>query len=302
MHGVVLADDATGALECGSILASMSIDVSLFSGAGVVVINTATRHASPADAAKCMADWVTFDGPVFKKTDSTLRGNIGPELTALTARGPVVYIPAYPALGRTVVGGRLLVDGVPVDETAFAHDPHNPVRSAKISELFESDEVTICDASTESDIASYAPLFARAGSVAGPSGVIRHWAAQFDFPKRAPRQLPKADSWLIVCGSLHPRSLEQANAARGWPVLLAEHSSDELAQRVAAAKRPDAMLIMGGDTASAVWKALGIDSLEPLPEVLPGVAACTGGGMLFVTKAGGFGEVTLVEQVIARFR
>jgi hypothetical protein len=24
--------------------------------------------------------------------------------------------------------------------------------------------------------------------------------------------------------------------------------------------------------------------------------------MLFVTKAGGFGEVTLVEQVIARFR
>jgi uncharacterized protein YgbK (DUF1537 family) len=302
MRGVVLADDATGALECGSILASLSIDVSLFRGEGVVVINTATRHASPSDAARCVSDWIDFDGPLFKKTDSTLRGNIGPELTALAARGPVIYIPAYPALGRTVVGGRLLVDGVPVNETAFARDPHQPVRSANIADLFEFDDVTICDASTDDDIAAYAPLFAKAGVVAGPSGVIRHWAAQFDFPTRASRQLPKAESWLIVCGSLHPRSLEQAAAVRDWPVMRPQKSSEELAARVAAADRPDAMLIMGGDTAAAVWRALGIHSLAPLPEVLPGVAASTGGGMLFVTKAGGFGEVTLVEQVIARFR
>ena len=303
MRGVVLADDATGALECGSILASMSIDVSLFHGEGVVVVNTATRHATPNDAAKCMADWVTFDGPLFKKTDSTLRGSIGAELTALATRGPVVYIPAYPAVGRTVVNGRLLVDGVPVNETAFARDPLQPVGSSKIADLFEDLRgITICDASTDEDIASYAPLFARAGVVAGPSGVVRHWAAQFDFPKRAPRELPKARSWLIVCGSMHPRSIEQAAAVRDWPVMRAVQSSEELAQRVAAAGRPDAMLIMGGDTASAVWSALCINSLEPLPEVLPGVAACIGGGMLFVTKAGGFGEVTLVEQVIARFR
>lgn len=303
MRGVVLADDATGALECGSILASMSIDVSLFHGDGVVVINTSTRHASPADAAKCASEWVTFDGPLFKKTDSTLRGNIGPELTALAARGPVIYIPAYPALGRTVVDGRLLVDGVPVNETAFARDPRQPVRSARIADLFEDQSgIRICDASNDDDIASYAKLFAKAGVVAGPSGVIRHWAARFDFPKRAPRERPKVESWLIVCGSLHPRSLEQAAAVRDWPVMIAQNSSEELAERVAAAGRPDAMLIMGGDTAAAIWKTLGIDSLEPLPEVLPGVAACIGGGMLFVTKAGGFGEVTLVEQVIARFR
>lgn len=303
MRGVVLADDATGALECGSILASMSIDVSLFRGDGVVVINTSTRHASPDDAAKCVAEWVTFHGPLFKKTDSTLRGNIGPELTALAARGPVIYIPAYPALGRTVVDGRLLVDGVPVNETAFARDPRQPVRLSKIAELFTDQRaIVICDATTDDDIAAYAPLFANAGVVAGPSGVVRHWAAQFDFPKRTPRPVPKVRSWLIVCGSLHPRSLEQADVVRDWPVMIAQKSSEELAERVAAAVRPDAILIMGGDTAAAVWNALGIDSLEPLPEVLPGVAACTGGGMLFVTKAGGFGEVTLVEQVIARFR
>ena len=303
MRAVVLADDATGALECGSILASMCIDVSLFRGEGVVVINTSTRHVTPAEAAHYVADWVTFDGPLFKKTDSTLRGNIAPELTALAARGRVIYIPAYPALGRTVVDGRLLVDGVPVNETAFARDPHQPVRSSKIADLFDHPEaITICDAVTDDDIAAYAPLFENAGVVAGPSGIVRHWAAQFDFPKRAHRELPKVRSWLIVCGSLHPRSREQADAARGWPVMRAEHSSDELAQRVAAANRPDAMLIMGGDTAAAVWRVLGIESLDPLPEVLPGIAACTGGGTLFVTKAGGFGDVNLVEQVIARFR
>lgn len=299
---MVLADDATGALECASILASMSIDVSLFRGDGVVVIDTATRHASPSDAAKRAVEWVTFDGPLFKKTDSTLRGNIGPELTALAARGPVVYVPAYPAVGRTVVDGRLLVDGVPVEETAFARDPHNPVRSSRIADLFDHDGIRICDASTDEDIASYAPLFANAGVVAGPSGVLRHWAARFDFPKRAPRAAPKPCSWLIVCGSMHPRSREQADVVRDWPVLRAEHSSEELAQRVAAAARPDAMLIMGGDTASAVWKAMGIDELDPLPEVLPGIAASTAGGILFVTKAGGFGDVNLVEQVTARFR
>lgn len=302
MKGLVLADDATGALECGSILASMSIDVSLFRGSGVVVLNTATRHAAPAAAANCVAEWVTFDGPLFKKTDSTLRGNIGPELTALSPRGPVIYIPAYPAVGRTVVNGRLLVNGVPVEETAFARDPHNPVRSSRIADLFTQSGVTICDATTDADIAAYAPLFSNAGVVAGPSGVVRHWAAQFDFPKRSPRAAPKPRTWLVVCGSLHPHSREQADAVRDWPVLRAERSSEELAARVAAAPRPDAMLIMGGDTASAVWAAMGIDALEPLPEVLPGVAACTAGEMLFVTKAGGFGDVNLVEQVIARFR
>jgi len=300
--GVVLADDATGAMECASILASMSIDVSLSHGDGVVVFDTATRHASPGDAAKRAAEWVTFEGPLFKKTDSTLRGNIGPELTALAARGPVIYVPAYPAVGRTVVNGRLFVDGVPVEETAFARDPHSPVRSSKIADLFDHNGVQICDASTDEDIAAYVPLFAGAGVVAGPSGVLRHWAARLDFPKRAPRAAPKPRSWLIVCGSMHPRSRAQADAVHDWPVMRAEHSSEELAQRVAAAVQPDAMLIMGGETASAVWKAMGINELDPLPEVVPGIAACTAGEKLFVTKAGGFGDVNLVEKVIARFR
>ena len=58
---------------------------------------------------------------IYKKTDSTLRGNIAAELRALADLFPtwrIGYAPAYPALGRTVKNGVLYVDDVPVSETA----------------------------------------------------------------------------------------------------------------------------------------------------------------------------------------
>jgi len=42
---------------------------------------------------------------LYLKTDSTLRGNIGSEISAVLAAfpgSPLVYAPAYPRMGRTV--------------------------------------------------------------------------------------------------------------------------------------------------------------------------------------------------------
>ncbi len=56
------------------------------------------------------------------------------------------------------------------------------------------------------------------------------------------------------------------------------------------------MIIMGGETAYSVMEALGLHEFEILEEVLPGVPLCTASGLLFISKAGGFGDSrTLVK-------
>src|SRR3712207_2111879 len=40
----------------------------------------------------------------------------------------IIVAPAFPAAGRTTVGGSQRVHSVPVDETEMANDPHTPVR------------------------------------------------------------------------------------------------------------------------------------------------------------------------------
>jgi uncharacterized protein YgbK (DUF1537 family) len=63
-----------------------------------------------------------------------------------------------------------------------------------------------------------------------------------------------------------------------------------------------AMMIFGGDTARAVWRKLGVESLTPWGEALPGVAVSSSGPWVFITKAGGYGEPDLVERVLERWR
>ena len=342
---LVLADDATGALECASLLAGLGLDTVLslepsppdqpYSQA-YVVVDTASRHLAPAQAARHVRAWLTHPHErVFKKTDSTLRGNIAAELMALSA-GCLAYLPAYPAVGRTVRDGRLYVDGIPVAETAFGSDARQPVRSSAAADLFPAGTpvsfaaddralkglltsgrqgILICDAETDEDMASLALVLrenAPLVPVASPAGFMPNWAGAAE--RQPALALPHVADWLVVCGSLHPQSRLQAAraAADGVPVAATDaHTrrnpdavAEELAERCATAiqrQRPAGVLVMGGDTARALWRQLGIRQLTPLPEVLPGVAACQGAGFVFVTKAGGFGEESLVEQVRKRF-
>ena len=70
---------------------------------------------------------------LFLKIDSTARGSIDGQVAgALTAwqvdhpDAVAVICPAFPDLGRTVLDGRVLVNGQPVHETAAAADPVTP--------------------------------------------------------------------------------------------------------------------------------------------------------------------------------
>lgn len=77
---------------------------------------------------------------VYKKIDSTLRGNIVPEIVGLIdALNPelVVFAPAFPKQGRTTKDGVHLVNGIPVEKTYFGRDLRTPVKSSFIPSYFE---------------------------------------------------------------------------------------------------------------------------------------------------------------------
>ncbi len=329
-RGLVLADDSTGALECGSLLATLGLAATVTLSPqpaalpqGVLIVDTNTRHATPSQAHALLQSWAAAPAPLYKKTDSTLRGNIPAELSALPA--PVLYLPAYPAVGRTLHQGILHVHGTPVHLTEFAADPRQPVRSSNLLALLPSAKLlthphqlteplpplAIADAATNEDLAAWAAALAQLPhlpTLAGPAGFLPHWARLHAFPPQAPAPRPQLKQWLVLCGSLHPHSRRQAELSES-PVLttpLARTNPESAAYELAAQARdyiqqhhPDAVLIMGGDTARALWQTLGVTTLEPLPELLPGVAACRSphSPLIFVTKAGGFGPPTLVQQV-----
>src|SRR4051812_25271798 len=140
---LVLADDLTGALESGAAFAQRGIEgqVALLKAPQiakrVLVVDTETRHVAASEAASCVTEFAGGAKArlIYKKTDSTLRGNIRAELDALSVRGPVLYVPAYPQLGRTLRHGCLHVHDVPVEQTAFALDPIHPVLHGNIAVL-----------------------------------------------------------------------------------------------------------------------------------------------------------------------
>ncbi|WP_189307041.1 four-carbon acid sugar kinase family protein [Streptomyces albospinus] len=152
---LVIGDDLTGSNATGALYARQGLRAVTVSEPAhvpryadrvdVLVVNTASRHRTPARAYAAVraAAEAAGDAPlVVKRVDTTLRGNPGGELDAvadaLAARAPAARIrtlavPAFPDAGRTTVGGLHLVDGVPLTRTAVARDPFDPVRHSRVT-------------------------------------------------------------------------------------------------------------------------------------------------------------------------
>jgi uncharacterized protein YgbK (DUF1537 family) len=342
-----LADDLTGALEIGAKFAAAGLrslvtteltlrPAGLEDGHEVLVIDTETRHVAPAEAAArvrllALAAREGGAGVVYKKTDSTLRGNIGSELGALMEAypgTPMLYAPAYPAMGRTVKRGVLYVNGVPVSETAFGRDALNPVSTSSIPEalglpmrLMEralaptGPGIYVYDGESDAEIAAAAQVLKGLRGVrlaAGPGAFAGEIAALFS-PGGRRVSWPAIGNCLVVNGSRHPASLAQVRHAlkngwqsvepgachSGWAVLRGFDCGDTLKRA-----RLDALVVFGGDTAWGILGALGFPALEPLGEALPGVPVSRlgieGRTLYLITKAGGFGAPDLLGDLHAR--
>lgn len=148
----VIADDLTGANDTGVQFAKQGLatvvlmGVSHFAGgadADVIVIDTNSRALPAAEAyaraaeAACLLSSGSF-AAIYKKIDSTLRGNLGPEIDAIMDVGGqelAVVAPAFPKNGRITVGGLHFLNGLPLEATEIARDPKLPVRESHIPSL-----------------------------------------------------------------------------------------------------------------------------------------------------------------------
>jgi uncharacterized protein YgbK (DUF1537 family) len=218
--------------------------------AAVLVINTDTRHRSPQKAGdtitKILGRYPAVPY-VYKKTDSTLRGNIGAELEALvrarTLRA-LPFIPAYPSLGRTTKDGRQYLEGVPIDKTAMASDALNPILHSFIPDIIAEQstlsvqlvprgaggniaatEILVYDAESAADLQDITRALDEQkllGATAGCAGFAETLLERIPFDgTRVPgldtvqSNVPKpgAAPVLILSGSRHPVSLAQVKAA-----------------------------------------------------------------------------------------
>ena len=154
---VVVADDLTGGNATGVLLTKLdyravtvmnadSVSEGLLARCDCVIYPTDSRGMDAEDAYRCVCQATNLlkrDGIKLyaHRIDSTLRGNLGRETDAmLDCLGKdyvAIAVPGFPSSGRTVAGGYLLVDGLPVNKTNIALDPKTPVKTALVQEVFQ---------------------------------------------------------------------------------------------------------------------------------------------------------------------
>jgi uncharacterized protein YgbK (DUF1537 family) len=167
---LIIADDFTGALDVGvqfskkGILTLVTIYNRLFyqtidDDTEVLVVDIESRHMPATQAFELVDKVVRFAIKkgvkyIFKKTDSTLRGNIGAELSAVlhaTRSNQLAFIPAFPKEGRTTVNGIQYVNGIELEKTEFSKDPFEPVKYSSVAEIIRQQTSTSVDVYTKND-------------------------------------------------------------------------------------------------------------------------------------------------------
>ncbi len=297
MKCLLIADDLTGACDAAVQfrMRGARTNVALCAEAGpceVLAVSTDSRGlAAEVAAARIEAvaararDWAPE--VVFKKIDSLWRGDQAAEIRACQrAFGceETIVTPAFPAMGRRVVNGRLLVDTLAA---------------------WEAIEIEALDASTDEDLRA----IVRAGLASGKRVL---WAGSAGLAGALARELyPRAV--LFCIGSEHEVTAAQAAALRAqggegygivrvpWGVM------DEAGVRAALERETfRALLITGGETAALVCRAIGATAITLEGEIVTGLpwGRLVGGryeGMPVATKSGAFGDPDALVRVLRFF-
>lgn len=257
MHTGIIADDLTSAADGGAPFARYGhrVHVALgiraaypANGADVVALDLDTRACTVADASLMVSEaGLRLRGAqlLCKTMDSTLRGHIGAEITAAllaSGRDAALVAPAFPAAGRTTLGGVQHVDGVPVERTAFARDLNHPVAGSRIARLFDgaglcpvvelsgaearnpsrvrqalaTAQIVIADAATDGDLDALVAAVDGDGTSllwVGSPGIAQALARACPAKQAGPLNKDAvAHHPLVLVGSLHPASRVQADA------------------------------------------------------------------------------------------
>ena len=154
---VIIADDPTGANGTCSLLRKLGFSSACLvtlkegeipTGYDSVAGTTNSRAYSPQEAADAVrrATRLLMSGEVLlynKRTDSTLRGNMGAETEAMLEilgdNRIALAVPAYPNTKRTVDRGIMRVHGQLLVDSDAGRDAKMPVKSSNVAELLAKD-------------------------------------------------------------------------------------------------------------------------------------------------------------------
>ncbi|HUF91117.1 MAG TPA: four-carbon acid sugar kinase family protein [Candidatus Limnocylindria bacterium] len=223
------------------------------------------------------------------------------------AETPVAGDPEFPARGTSSVVDLLRPD---VDRP-LAWIPLAQVRagvaslSARMVRL--TGTVVVADAERDEDLDALVqaalPL-ATPPLLVGAAGLARALAAALGL-LRSDAEIPAGRRWLIVAGSAHPATRAQIAAARAAGLTVLATADEPERDRAAAARLAprgcaalagggyDVVVVTGGETAVALYHALGAERIDLLGTPCPGLAfghfRLGARTLAVVTKAGGFG-------------
>lgn len=286
VRGLVVADDLTGATDTGHQFAARGFETTVrvtddadIDRSDVVVYDTDSRYRDEGTAADRVARAIDAhpDAVVYKKVDSTLRGNLVAEIGAAaeaTDADLVLVAPAFPATGRVTVGGVHVVEGRPVAETAAGRDPDSPVDDSHVPTLLDGLEypvdhlpLTTVERGAD-DVESHLASLVEAGTEADRPKVVVCDAARDGHLESLAAAASRLDDTVVyvgsgglaryvrlesataggvlgVVGSASPRTFEQLGALEeGWLVVVDTDLAvrdPEAAAREAADRAADAM-------------------------------------------------------------
>jgi 4-hydroxythreonine-4-phosphate dehydrogenase len=256
---LILADDLSGAADCAvaccnaglESLVALELDAAF--SAEALAVDTDSRRLSAAEAAaRCAAAVAKHGGGglIYKKMDSTARGHFAAEIAACVeamrrkdpaAQVVAIVAPAFPAAGRTTLGGYQLLHGSRLETTEiWQHERmegtaflprmlasaglavkslslamvRSPGLAAAMRQVRDCDAL-VCDAQTDDDLRAIAQAgqgFGRQALWVGSAGLARVLpaAAGFSRPRQAERShVPKAGPVVCAVGSRSGVSREQ---------------------------------------------------------------------------------------------
>lgn len=322
----IIADDLTGACDAAAPFTipygSVRIHLSHLTDAppnptkSIWAISTESRDLSPLEADHRIgriAESLPKDTEVFKKIDSVFRGNTAGEISAALrclSFDLAVVCPAYPALGRTVINGNLIVDDaggkrtLSLPDLLASHRPHQLPAAlsidaivARLNQHLHAPPVILCDAVEQADLIKLVhavkSLQKRVLWI-GSGGLAHAIACTLPASQVLRSQFLRSGRAVFFIGSPHAVTTAQVDHLKR-ATGITEHSTSSVSSTAAdlllsirsetteteirnalqhlTPQSIGCLFMTGGETASQLCRILGIETLLLTHEIAPGVPA-----------------------------
>jgi uncharacterized protein YgbK (DUF1537 family) len=254
---LLIADDLTGGADAGAQFAKRGlntllifckdhtkIDFSQYAHRDVLVVNTDSRGLTPEKASSLISNLLKTYHPkvfpiIYKKIDSTLRGNLGYEIDTILKEmnGALGFMaPSYPEQNRRLVGGIMIIGEKPLALTEVAQNTTSPIQESHVDKLLQQQsrnrvgwiditlvasgverlkemvereqnkgtKIIIFDAGSRQDLTNVAEVGFSLESkplFIGSAGLAEEVAKKISSSQLHPRSLKSYKHVLIVCGT-----------------------------------------------------------------------------------------------------